>query len=109
MLQKQGHSVVVVGDGKAALTALETDAFDVVLMDVQMPELDGLQATAAIRARERQDGRHIPIIALTAHAMKEDRERYLSAGFDGYLSKPIRQFELQASLEVHVPEVRVQH
>ncbi len=99
MLRKQGHAVVVVGDGKSALAALEHDAFDIVLMDLQMPEMDGLQATAAIRARERHDGGHIPIIAMTAHAMKEDRKRCLDAGMDGYIPKPIRSEALSQAIK----------
>ena len=94
MLTKQGHAVVVVGDGAKALTALERDTFDLVLMDVQMPVLDGFAATAAIRAREQTTGRHLPIVALTAHAMKGDRERCLVAGMDDYLTKPVKADKL---------------
>jgi CheY-like chemotaxis protein len=94
MLQKQGHAVVVAGNGKEALSALDDGRFDVVLMDVQMPEMDGLQATAAIRARERGTGRRIPIVALTAQAMEGDRERCLAAGMDAYISKPVRRTHL---------------
>jgi CheY-like chemotaxis protein/HPt (histidine-containing phosphotransfer) domain-containing protein len=98
LLGKQGHTVVVVGDGKQAVAALEKDSFDVVLMDVQMPEMDGFAATAVIRAGERKTGQHIPIIAVTAYAMKGDRERCLQAGMDGYLAKPIDPDELVAAL-----------
>jgi CheY-like chemotaxis protein len=94
VLQKQGHSVVVAGNGKEALSALAEGRFDVVLMDVQMPEMDGLQATAAIRARERGTGRRIPIVALTAQAMDGDRERCLAAGMDAYVAKPVRGTQL---------------
>jgi PAS domain S-box-containing protein len=94
LLGKEGHSVVVVGNGAEAVAALERDPFDLVLMDVQMPEVDGFQATAAIRRREAAAGRHTPILAMTAYAMKGDRERCLAAGMDGYVSKPIRAREL---------------
>jgi PAS domain S-box-containing protein len=89
LLEKQGHKVEVVATGVAALEALERGTFDVVLMDVQMPEMDGLEATRRYRQREGQ-GRRVPIIAMTAHAMKGDRERCLQAGMDGYLAKPIQ-------------------
>ncbi len=89
LLAKQGHSVTVAGNGREALAALEVQSFDVVLMDVQMPEMDGLTATRALRAREKQTGGHIPVIAMTAYAFKGDRERCLEAGMDGYVSKPV--------------------
>jgi two-component system sensor histidine kinase/response regulator len=89
LLENQGHSVVVAGDGNEALAALDKEIFDLILMDVQMPHLNGYEATAAIREREATAGGHIPIIAMTAHALKGDRERCLEAGMDGYLSKPI--------------------
>jgi PAS domain S-box-containing protein len=98
LLEKDGHTVVVAGDGKEALAALERQAFDLVLMDVQMPEMDGFKTTAHIREREKQTGRHVPIIAMTAHAMKGDRERCLEAGMDGYVSKPIRARELAEAI-----------
>ncbi len=91
MLRRLGHRVTLAENGAEALAALEERNFDLVLMDVQMPVMDGLEATAAIRRRERERGRgHVPIIAMTAHAMKEDRQRCLDAGMDGYLSKPIQ-------------------
>jgi CheY-like chemotaxis protein len=90
LLEKQGYLVTVAGNGKEALAALAGAAFDVVLMDVQMPEMDGLAATAAIRAAEQGTGRRLPIIALTAQALDGDRERCLAAGMDGYLAKPVR-------------------
>ncbi|UZW57773.1 response regulator [Sphingobium sp. JS3065] len=90
LLEKRGHRVKIVGDGAQAVEALAQDRFDVVLMDVQMPEMDGFQATAAIRERERGQGKHMPIIAMTAHAMRGDRERCLAAGMDDYISKPLR-------------------
>jgi CheY-like chemotaxis protein/HPt (histidine-containing phosphotransfer) domain-containing protein len=98
MLEHLGHTVVVAPHGVAALAALERDRFDVVLMDLQMPEMDGFEALRAIREREENRGGHLPVIALTAHAMQGDRERCLSAGFDAYLAKPIRQADLQAAL-----------
>src|SRR6202011_264927 len=83
---------------------LERQPFDLVLMDVQMPEMDGFEATARIRPREQGTGRHIPIVAMTAHAMKGDRERCLEAGMDGYVSKPIQARELLRAIEQLVPE-----
>jgi two-component system, sensor histidine kinase and response regulator len=94
MLEAAGHRIAVVNNGKEAVAALENGSFDVVLMDVQMPEMDGFQATAAIREREKATGHHTPIIALTAHAMKGDAERCLAVGMDGYASKPIQPEEL---------------
>ena len=96
LLEQAGHTVTAVGNGLEALAALETGVFDVVLMDVQMPELDGFAATAAIRTAERSSGGHQPIIAMTAHALKGDRERCLEAGMDGYISKPINASQLHA-------------
>jgi CheY-like chemotaxis protein len=94
VLQKMGHDVTTVETGTAALRVLEERSFDLVLMDVQMPEMDGLEASAAIRAWEQTNGQHIPIIAMTAHAMTGDRERCLDAGMDDYVSKPISKQEL---------------
>jgi CheY-like chemotaxis protein/HPt (histidine-containing phosphotransfer) domain-containing protein len=99
LLTRRGHQVTVAGNGLEALAALDGQTFDVVLMDVQMPEMGGFEATAAIRAREREAGAHLRIIAMTAHAMNGDRERCLSAGMDGYLSKPIDPHMLYATLE----------
>jgi PAS domain S-box-containing protein len=98
LLEKWGHHVTVASTGKEALAAVERQAFDVVFMDVQMPEMDGLEATAAIRAQERATHLHLPIIAMTAHAMKGDRERCLAVGMDAYVSKPLRSEELYAAL-----------
>jgi signal transduction histidine kinase/CheY-like chemotaxis protein len=89
ILQKAGHSVLAVGNGKQAVEAIEREPFDLVLMDVQMPEMDGLEATAVIRSSEKKTGRRLPLIAMTAHAMKGDRERCLEAGMDDYICKPI--------------------
>ena len=102
LLEKRGHHVVVAGNGREALEALEKGSFDLVFMDVQMPEMDGLEATAAIRDKEKSSGLHQPIIALTAHAMKGDREKCLAGGMDGYLTKPIRPPELDGILEEYV-------
>ncbi len=90
LLEKRGHKVVVAGNGREALAALEKQPFDLVLMDVQMPEMDGFEATAAIREKEKATADRLPIIAMTAHAMKGDPERCLAAGMDGYVSKPIQ-------------------
>jgi CheY-like chemotaxis protein len=99
LLELRGHRVVVARNGLEALEALEQQSFDVVLMDVQMPKLDGLEATTRLRQREQGTGRHVPVIAMTAHAMKGDRERCLEAGMDGYVAKPIRAQELFEVLE----------
>lgn len=99
LLEKRGHLVTVAGDGRAAVAAVEKEPFDIILMDVQMPEMDGFEATLAIRQREQSTGGHIPIIAMNAHALKGDEDRCLSAGMDGYVSKPIRTHELFASIE----------
>jgi CheY-like chemotaxis protein/HPt (histidine-containing phosphotransfer) domain-containing protein len=102
ILEKRGHTVVVVHNGREAVEALSPDAtaaFHVVLMDVQMPEMDGLAATAAIRARESASGGHIPIVAMTAHAMEGDRERCLRAGMDGYVTKPVEADRLIEAVE----------
>jgi signal transduction histidine kinase/CheY-like chemotaxis protein len=90
ILEKQGHTVVLAGNGRQALRALDEQAFDVILMDVQMPEMGGFEATAAIRKKEQDGHGHIPIIAMTAHAMIGDRELCLAAGMDDYISKPVR-------------------
>jgi len=105
LLEKQKHTVVVVDTGKAAVAALEREVFDLVILDVQMPVMDGFEATFLIRAREQGSGRHTPILALTAHAMKGDRERCLEAGMDGYVTKPIQINELLAAISAAVPQV----
>jgi CheY-like chemotaxis protein len=99
LLEKRGHSVRLVTNGHEALAALQEERFDAVLMDVQMPELDGFETTAAIRARERLSGGHLPVIAMTAHALKGDREKCLAAGMDGYVSKPLQGRELFDAVE----------
>jgi two-component system sensor histidine kinase/response regulator len=102
LLEKHGHKVTVTNNGKEAIAALASQQFDVVLMDVEMPEMGGLEATAVIRVQEQQRGTHIPIIAMTAHAMKGDRERCLDAGMDGYVAKPIRAAQLFQTIEAVV-------
>jgi len=99
LLEKRGHTVVLAETGKAVLTAIEERTFDLVLMDVQMPEMDGLEATAAIRKREKSSGKHLPIIAMTANAMIGDREHCLQAGMDGYVAKPLSVKDLFAAIE----------
>jgi signal transduction histidine kinase/ActR/RegA family two-component response regulator len=103
LLEKRGHSVVVAANGRKALQAIATGNFDLVLMDVQMPEMDGFEATAVIRAQEKSTGKHLPVIALTAHALKTDQQRCLAAGMDGYLSKPIRAQDLDLLLSEYTP------
>jgi CheY-like chemotaxis protein len=99
MLEKRGHRVTLAGNGLEALEAIAKRSFDLVLMDIQMPEMDGFQATAAIRDKENGTNARLPVVALTAHAMKGDREKCLAAGMDGYLTKPIRPRELDDILE----------
>ena len=99
LLEKHGHTVVVTSNGRQAVQAFEEIAFDLVLMDVQMPEMDGFEATAAIRAKEYPRGTHTPVLAITAHAMTGDLERCLAAGMDGYVPKPIQAKELFKAIE----------
>ncbi|HEY0703454.1 MAG TPA: ATP-binding protein [Candidatus Acidoferrales bacterium] len=99
MLEKRGHTVQVVGDGRQAFEILGARSFDLVLMDMQMPELGGVEATLLIRAREKATGGHVPIIALTASAMAGDREHCINAGMDDYVSKPIQIKELLAAMK----------
>ena len=103
LMEKRGHRVVVAENGREALEALEKQTFDLVVMDVSMPEMDGFEAAAAIRAREKGNGSHLPIIAMTALAMKGDRERCLAAGMDGYVSKPVQSKELFQAIESLLP------
>jgi CheY-like chemotaxis protein len=97
-LERKGHAVRVVASGGEALTALNDGPFDLMITDVQMPDMDGFELTAAVRGRERGTGRRLPILAMTAHAMKGDRERCLAAGMDGYVAKPIQDDELWAEV-----------
>jgi two-component system sensor histidine kinase/response regulator len=99
LLQKMEHKVAVAQSGVEALAKLAEEDFDLILMDVQMPEMDGLTAASIIREKERQSGRHMPIIAMTAHALKGDRERCLASGMDGYISKPINTDELMKTID----------
>jgi two-component system sensor histidine kinase/response regulator len=99
LLTKWGHTVVIAQDGKQALSLLEIEKFDVILMDLQMPEINGFEATTAIREKERATGNHVLIIALTAHALKGDRERCIDAGMDEYVAKPIDAHKLFEVLE----------
>jgi CheY-like chemotaxis protein len=101
ILGKRGHTVVVAGDGRQAVEAFERERFDVALMDVQMPELNGFEATAKIREQEKATGERLPIIALTAHAMTGDRERCLASGMDDYLAKPLNATALIETVERH--------
>jgi CheY-like chemotaxis protein len=103
LLQKKGHSVVLADNGRQAVERFESGSFDLILMDVQMPEMNGFEATGSIRQREQGGSRRVPIIAMTAHAMKGDRERCLEAGMDGYVSKPIRIHELLSAIASLVP------
>jgi CheY-like chemotaxis protein len=98
LLEQHGHHVSVVGNGRLAVERAAAEPFDLILMDVQMPEMSGLEATGAIREAERHTGRHIPIIALTARAMAGDREQCLAAGMDAYVSKPVRANELFSTI-----------
>jgi CheY-like chemotaxis protein/HPt (histidine-containing phosphotransfer) domain-containing protein len=99
VLEKWGHRVTVAGNGRKALEALEREVFDLIVMDVQMPEMSGYEAVEAIREREMQSGAHIPIIAMTAHAMEGDRDKCLLAGMDHYVTKPIDQKRLFEAVE----------
>jgi CheY-like chemotaxis protein len=103
LLEQHGHSVVLAGNGREALGRLEKEPFDLVLMDVQMPEVDGLEATVAIRKKEKTTGTHIPIVAMTAPAVQGYAERCLEAGVDGYISKPINVRELFTVVDAVLP------
>jgi PAS domain S-box-containing protein len=106
ILQREGHVVTLANDGQEAIDAFRRQAFDLILMDIQMPEVDGLQATAAIRELEAAAGGHTPILAMTAHALTGDRERCLAAGMDGYLSKPIRLKDLVSAIKENAEELQ---
>ena len=99
MLAKLGHRSATAANGREALAALAAECFDLVLMDIQMPEMDGVQATAMVRRREEAQGGHLPIIAMTACAVSGDRERFLGCGMDGYVAKPVRMVELAEAIE----------
>ena len=108
-LEKRGHTVVLAESGNKALDAWRKQAFDIILMDVQMPEMDGFEATARIREQEKSTSQHIPIIALTAHAMVGNRERCLAAGMDDYVSKPINATDLFAAIDRLLPAAAQAH
>jgi CheY-like chemotaxis protein len=111
ILEARGHSVTVAMDGVEAVNAVARESFDAVLMDIQMPNMDGLEATIAIRRRESQGGHHLPIVALTAHAMIEDRDRCFEAGADAYVPKPFNADELLGTIErlaTHFSQIRDQ-
>jgi signal transduction histidine kinase/DNA-binding response OmpR family regulator len=105
LLEKRGHSVVLAPNGREALQMLKRQHFDIILMDVQMPEMDGFEATRLIREEEEDSGTHMPIIALTAHAMEGDKERCLACGMDGYVTKPIKLGELFSMIDKVNPEI----
>ena len=107
MLREAGIQVTLASNGLEAVAALTDGAFDLILMDVQMPEMDGLEATRQIRSQEQATGRHTPVVAMTAHVMKGDRERCLAAGMDGYVSKPVRLDELRRAIVAVLPEASV--
>jgi two-component system sensor histidine kinase/response regulator len=108
ILEKQGHAVVLAKNGREAVEASERQVFDAILMDVQMPEMGGYQATTAIRQREwEREAHRTPIIALTAHALKGDREKCPAANMDGYIPKPIKAVELREALERLAPALAV--
>jgi len=100
LLERDGHTVTVVANGAAAVSAAAGEDFDAIFMDVQMPEMSGFEATAAIRLREQKSGSHTRIIAMTAHTMQGDRERCLAAGMDGYIAKPVAVEALRRTLSV---------
>jgi CheY-like chemotaxis protein len=99
LLRQRGYSVAIASNGKEAVQAFDRERFDLILMDIQMPEMGGVEATLLIREREKQTGGRTPIVAVTAHAMKGDRERYLSAGMDGYVTKPLRRQSLYNEID----------
>ena len=107
LLEKRGYNVVLAETGRAAVEALQNDSFDLVLMDVQMPEMDGLEATKAIRQREKFTGDHLIIVAMTANAMVGDKERCLLSGMDGYVAKPLSVQTLIGVIEALLPHSRV--
>src|SRR5262245_7656158 len=106
LLEQKGHQITVVNNGRLAVERATAGSFDVILMDVQMPEMSGLEATALIRAQEKDTGLHVPIVALTARAMAGDREQCFAAGMDGYVSKPVRANELFSTMDAVVSGVR---
>jgi two-component system, sensor histidine kinase and response regulator len=106
LLEKQGHSVIVAENGRVAVALAAQQQFDLILMDVQMPEMNGFEATAAIREWESKSGGHLPIIAMTANAMKGDEKRCLQAGMDAYVAKPIQVKQLMLAVDTAVRQRR---
>jgi CheY-like chemotaxis protein len=98
LLNKMGHEATLAGDGREALELWGREAFDLILMDVQMPEMDGTEATARIRVLEERTGKHIPIVAMTAYAMSGDRDRYLGTGMDEYITKPVSYKRMEEAI-----------
>jgi two-component system, sensor histidine kinase and response regulator len=109
LLEKRGHAVTLAASGREALEQVERKMFDVILMDVQMPDMDGLQASARIREIERERGTYTPILALTAHTMKGDRERCLAAGMDQFINKPIDAARFVETVEAATGAGRVRN
>lgn len=107
LLQRQGHQVKIANNGEEVLKSLKKDKFDLILMDIQMPKMDGLKATAAIRLQEKKSKLHIPIIAMTAHALKGDRKKCLDAGMDDYLSKPVNPDKLKKTIAGVIKKTRL--
>ncbi len=105
MLKKMGHTVTVAVDGKEAVSLQQKGDFDLILMDVEMPEMDGVEATRIIREKQRGTGSRVPIVALTAHAMTGQREAFLAAGMDGYIAKPIKYKTLHDTIEAFTASV----
>lgn len=108
MLEKGGYQVTAVSNGKEAVEAIEKDKYDIVLMDIQMNVMDGLEATSIIRRNEKEGKRRIPIIAMTAYAMEEDKKKFISSGMDGYISKPINMQELYEIIETFIKRIQVE-
>jgi CheY-like chemotaxis protein len=106
LLSRRGHRVTVAENGRAAVRLLEQGSYDLILMDIEMPEMDGLEATRVIRRHEQRTGQHIPIVAMTAHAIKGDRERFLVAGMDDYIAKPFLKEQLYEAVERHTANQR---
>lgn len=104
LLQLRGHVTRIAGDGREGLAAWRAEPFDLVLMDISMPVMSGLEAVTHLRAEEASSGKHTPVIAVTAHAMKGDKEQCLAAGMDAYVAKPIKPAELFATIAQVIPE-----
>ena len=107
LLKKDGHDILVVGTGREAVAAAQTNDFDLILMDIQMPIMDGFEATTKIREAEKDTPAHMPIVAMTAHTMKGDEQKCIEAGMDDYLSKPINFEDLRAMIEKWTPNEKM--